>query len=521
MREKAWIANPLAIGLLLLLVGAAPGPADADSDGDSDAEHGAKAPIEMSPEARLVEEDDIGALFAPPPNYDDHTYDADANTGIYRDKHALKTADPPILIGRRLYDRGLYTPRPTYLGTENPISASLMAYGDLRVAAAYNDNGVPGFDPETGTITEDTHQTRVAARLNLDLDLALTATERFHAFVRPLDNANSFTRYDIDGKVESEFTDELDFKIETLFFEGDLGAIRAGRRGESNNLDLPFAVGLVPVITQNGVWIEDAFWGAAFAITAKNSAARDISNYDLTFFIGLDKVTTDAVRDDNDAEIIGVAGFLDIWSGYLEFGYGYLHEDVDDFSYHNVTAAFSRRFGATLSNSVRVIGNFGQSPIPGRRKTADGVLLLIENSLISKKPITFVPYFNLFAGWDTPQSLARTADSGGVLRNTGITFETDGVTGYPTLDARGHDAYGGAFGFENLFALNQGLVVEVSYLDRHGELGEFLGAEYAVGLRYQRPISNAWIVRFDAMAGWRDEPLEDIRGARFELRRKF
>ena len=57
---------------------------------------------------------------------------------------------------------------------------------------------------------------------------------------------------------------------------------------------------------------------------------------------------------------------------------------------------------------------------------ADGVLLLVENSWISSSPLTVVPYANFFVGWDRPQSVARAGVSGGILRNTGINFDTDG-----------------------------------------------------------------------------------------------
>jgi hypothetical protein len=46
------------------------------------------------------------------------------------------------------------------------------------------------------------------------------------------------------------------------------------------------------------------------------------------------------------------------------------------------------------------------------------------------------------------------------------------------------------------------------------------GNQRALGLRYQRPLSNSWIFRTDAMYGWRDNDA-DIAGARMELRHKF
>ena len=70
-------------------------------------------------------------------------------------------------------------------------------------------------------------------------------------------------------------------------------------------------------------------------------------------------------------------------------------------------------------------------------------MLIAENSLITSKPSTLVPYFNVWAGFDRPQPLA---DDSGLLKNTGINFETDGLTGFPKLDDTGHDTFGGALG---------------------------------------------------------------------------
>ena len=58
-----------------------------------------------------------------------------------------------------------------------------------------------------------------------------------------------------------------------------------------------------------------------------------------------------------------------------------------------------------------------------------------------------IPYFNLWSGFDDPQSVARAGGAGGVLRNTGILFESDNLTGYPTLDATGNDTLARRWGW--------------------------------------------------------------------------
>ena len=46
------------------------------------------------------------------------------------------------------------------------------------------------------------------------------------------------------------------------------------------------------------------------------------------------------------------------------------------------------------------------------------------------------------------------------------------------------------------------------------------GSQFGLSARYQRPIAPGWIVRTDAMMGFL-ENVDDIRGVRFEVRRKF
>jgi hypothetical protein len=508
MNAKASIVTLFLGGLLSFVAGLPYAMAEETPPGPELVIH----PPEMSPGVRMLGElETTRGYFKPDPNYDDEKYDSAAQLAIYGGKHTNKTAHMPVELGIRLYDRGAYTPRPTWLGEQNPIGFHFMSYGDLRIGGAYYDNGIANSSGETDA-------SALAVRLNLDMDLALTATERIHAFVRPLDQNGSFTRFQFSGGEEQDFVDELDFKLDTLFFEGDIGYIRQGLTGKRASNDMPIAFGRVPLFTQNGIWLDDAFDGVAFGITARNLPQYDISNTDLTFFAGFDKVTTAADPGDN-TKVLGLAGFADAWKGYAEYGYGYVAADNDDLSYHNVTAAFSRRYRPTstigLSNSVRLIGNIGQQ---GSVKTADGLLVLVENSFHRSDPGFLVPYLNLFAGFNSPQPLARNADGGGVLKNTGINFESDGLTGYPTLDARASDSWGFAAGLEKLWGISQQVVVEGAVVQRMNS--STLGDQYALGVRYQRPLSNAWIFRADAMHGWR-QGLEDVFGVRVELRRKF
>lgn len=428
----------------------------------------------------------------------------------YRNKKAVTTQRPWVELGREFYGSGLFPPPPGWFGPVNLAQPQFLVYGDFRTGVGFARNQIGD-------------QRVWANRLNLDFDYRLTSTERIHAFMGPTDSGNRFTGVDFNNG-RAEFVDEFDAELDTVFFEGDMGQIVGGLNGVQHPFDLPFTFGLTPLLFQNGIWMEDAVAGVAWTIPARNSPALNWSNFDTTFFVAVDQINSPAFGlDNNAADAFGTATFIDAYEGYIEAGYAYL-DDTKNLgrSYHNATLAFTRRYYHRLSNSVRWVGNFGQE---GDRdlRTADGNLIIVENALVSATPYTVVPYFNAWCGIGRTQSVARAAGSGGILRNTGINFETDGLTGFPTLDATGFNTYGGAVGLNLLGASFQDQwVVEFAALGVHGseQVRVATDNQYAVGTRYQRPLSNRALIRTDLMYGWLlDE--RDIAGVRVEFRWKF
>jgi len=428
----------------------------------------------------------------------------------YNGKVSMPVQRPWVEWWRPFYTGGMYAPGIPVFSNTNLLQPSFLIYGDFR--SAIGINRIAGKPSRSW-----------ANRLNLDMDMRFTATERFHMFTGPLDHNGRFTRLDFsDGN--ARFEDELDFQPDTAFFEGDIGAMTGGWIGDDAPFDLPFTCGLVPLLYQNGIWMEDAVAGIALGAPWRQQRQLNWANYDASFFAGFNQVTSPAFRDDNNAaQLYGTAWFIEAYNGYIEADYAYLNDiDNSNLSYHNSAIAYTRRYFGRISNSIRLIGNSGQNA-PRADRTADGALLLFENSWISAHPSTIVPYWNLFAGSGSPQSVARAAGAGGILRNTGINFETDGLTNYPTLNATGANAYGGATGINMLSAdFRKQLVLEFAALDPYGgnTLGRAAGPQYAVGARWQQALNNWTILRLDAMNGWLDNA-PDIYGMRSELRWKF
>jgi len=439
-----------------------------------------------------------------PPSF----HDAASEQSVYDDKRAVPVQRPWIEWGRTFYGSGITPPSETWLGDTNLVQQQLYLYGDFRTGAASGRNAVGTFD-------------NWANRLNLDLDYRLTGTERFHAFFGPLNRAVDFTRVERDND-QFEYLSFYNLNPVTAFFEGDVGALLGGAAGTPSPFELPVTAGLVPLVFQNGVWMEDAASGVAFAIPARHSRLLNWANFDATFFAIFDEINSPAFGLDNDAaQAFGTAWFIDAYGGYIESGYAYLNDISNgNRSYHNSTFSFTRRYFDKLSNSVRVIVNSGQE-IAKDQRTADGVLLLVENSLVTSEPMNIIPYFNFFAGWERPQSVARAAVAGDVLRNTGMNFEIDGLNGYPTLDATGADTAGTSVGVDLIGRnFDRQLILEATYLTPHGDRAFVKGDEYALGTRYQFALSHCTIIRMDAMYGWRENDT-DLHGVRLEYRWKF
>lgn len=467
-------------------------------------------------------------VFKSDPNYEDKPYDPAAQLDIYGGKSAVDTQRPIIELGTPLYDVGPIDDGTNLLGEKNLVFGHLYAFGDWRTAVAYNDNG------DGGDVAQ------IATRINLDVDLGLTATERIHALFQPLQEDALFTRCEFGGSESIDDCElEYDFEPQTLFFEGDVGSIAAGITGSYNNIDLPITGGLIPLIFQNGVWLEDAFYGGAASLPSLNSSTFDISNMDITVFGGANDVTAPGILDanglvaDDDVNIYGIAAFVETLEGYFEAGYAYLDgiDDQDGQDYHSATLAYTARYGGWLSNSLRVVSSFGQNEFGVDGSEDDeqnGVMLLAENSFVTSKPYTLLPYANLFVGLGRP---VPAADATGILKNTGINFESDALTGFPFLDDTGQNAYGGALGIQYLFDLQQQLVFEVAASrdldDFDGYFDQEVGEQYAAQIRYQVPLSNAWILRADTIYAIKEDIVNDGDdydsnfGVRTELRWKF
>ncbi len=102
--------------------------------------------------------------------------------------------------------------------------------------------------------------------------------------------------------------------------------------------------------------------------------------------------------------------------------------------------------------------------LPKADRTADGVILRVENSWVTANPIRFVPYANFLTGCNRPRTFFRASIAGGIRRYASINFATDSIDGLATLDASGNNTAGGSIGMNLLRSdLDEYLLREASY----------------------------------------------------------
>jgi hypothetical protein len=156
----------------------------------------------------------------------------------------------PIEIGDPFLSTG-----PLYKGFTLPWGATwqprLWIFGAYRSAVQSYDTGLPG---KSKFITE------WANRLDLNVNLQLTGTERLVVGLRPLDRDQSgaFSGATISPSGKAGGVDDINGNLRELFFEGDLGStLPFLDKIGTHPLDFGYAIGRQPVFYQNGILIND------------------------------------------------------------------------------------------------------------------------------------------------------------------------------------------------------------------------------------------------------------------------
>ncbi len=401
-----------------------------------------------------------------------------------------------------------------YPGLAMPTGAvwqpSFMVWGTLRTALQANDDG-----------TEPTSEW--ASRLDLFGNLYLTPTERILVGFRPLDEGGNFTRYTFEGADEGEFTDEFNFELVTLFFEGDFGELfPALDPSDRLGLDVGFSVGRQPIRFQDGMLIDDNL--DALGVSKINLRPGSAINMRSTLLWSWSEINRQNLSSDDDTAIlIGLFNEMDLRFSTIAVDAVYVDADDETGDALSLGLSSTQRMG--LFNSTL---RFLASSTIGEEtdQNAGGFLLYHELSRTVHGSEDFT-YLNLFVGVDEFRSASRGPVSGGPLGPVGVLFASVGLGNYgAALSSSPDNAYGGAIGHQIFFdGTRKHLLLEVGGRATTEDTGQ---ESVAAGASFQMAIGRRSALRLDGYVSYGKEQETETTtsnelgiGGRIELNHRF
>lgn len=379
---------------------------------------------------------------------------------------------------------------------------SLLVFGTYRTAVqAFNAGG------ET--------QAEWVNRLDLLANLQLTGTERVLVGIRPLDEDESFTSYQIND--DDGWNDGTNIELDTLFFEGDLGELFANADADDfGSNDLGFSVGRQSLLYQGGMLINDNI--DSVGITRNTLLPKGGSDFQATFIYGWNEIHRDnnIEEDDADVNMYGLFFAADYPTSTINVDFVYINDpdlETDGFYYG---ASTIQRIGH-YNTTFRVLGSSALDEESDA--ISDGTLLFAEVSWTPAWTDNIV-YVNGFWGIDQFSSVARDPSVGGPLGRVGVLFAAVGMGRYGApLSNRADDSVGAAVGYQMFLGdgFHEQLIFEAGVKQSTVNQGDSLAA---IGARYQKALDQHWVLQLDTF-GSLQESRDPGYGGRVELRYQF
>ena len=396
-------------------------------------------------------------------------------------------------------------------GFEVPIIGAiwqprLWSYFINRTTVQTFDNGTPGR----------LRDTEVANRMDLYANLQLTGTEKILLGLRPFDNnqPSRFTRYTFDGSNE-DFNNELNFDVETLFFEGDIGSLfpnldRAGMKP----VDFGFSVGRQPITFQEGIIINDTVDAVGFI--RNNIVIPGTSNFRVSGMWGWDRLDrNDRARGaDTNMYALFVAADTHVSTFNLDTIYVDDNSDIGDAFYVGASAIQRLRALGGISTAFRINNSIALDEEISGNVSGTGTLLSAEFSA-TVKGSDDIAYVNPFIGINNFTQAGREAILGGPLASLGILFASPNLSTYGAeISPFTDDVVGFAAGYQAFWDHHRrNLILEVA--GRHDTDGDGFD-QLGLGFQLQQAIGRHAQVQLEAFYTF-NEDRDDGSGARLEL----
>ena len=380
---------------------------------------------------------------------------------------------------------------------------SLLVFGSMRSAYQYVDTGAPGPDTEASEWVN---------RLDLNFNLALTATERLVVGIRPFDNngrysGHQFKAFDSNGDNESNLY--VDGNIETLYFEGDFGELFPNLdKHDTKGLDFGFSIGRQPIFIQEGIMLNDTI--DSIGVTRNNILVQGTSNIRITALWAWGDVDRgigfggDARPD--SANLFGLFTSIDTRKSTIDIDIAHISDRLREEPIGVVPARFEGGDQTNIGiSAVQRIGHYNTAIRINHSQAAesedsihasDGTLYFGELSWTRPHGNDLV-YINGFYSVNKYQSLARDPEAGGPLGRAGLLFASPGIGTLPSpIENTVADSAGGAIGYQKLLSgIRKQITLEVGgRTETDGTELDRLGAI----ISYQQAIKNRAVWRIGA-----------------------
>jgi hypothetical protein len=381
------------------------------------------------------------------------------------------------------------------------VSPGLLLYGFINAGLEVTDNGVA--DTAVDFVT----------RLDLFMNLTLSGTERILVGISPLERESGpRTRYSFQP--ESGFQNEMNLRLTTAFFEGELSEIfpKIDWLGRLP-LDYEFSFGRQRAIIQDGILINDTM--DSIAVTRSTIPFPGSNFARIGGFVGVNNVQRSNQIDDPDGELYGIFSSADIAHSTVDLDLIYVDSSDAIGDQFNIGASFTRAF-IFLERSVDTKIHLASSFTPDQEtaQATDGTLLYASFSWAPKRTDDIM-YVNLFGATGAYAPASR--ERGGPLSLAGLLFSGNGLAG-PAISNRANDTYGGAIGYQLIWpALDRNLVFEIGGKEDNSPGGI---DRFGAAVRYSQKLNQHTFFEVGGFAVKQDS-IDEAYGIRTKLNIAF
>jgi len=401
-----------------------------------------------------------------------------------------------------------------YEGFEVPLTGAV--WQPRLWSYLINRTAFQSFDDSTASRKRDTE---IANRMDLYVNLQLTGTEKILLGLRPFDNnqPGRFTRNTFSGS-DDGFQNELNFDIETLFFEGDVGSLfpkldQAGIKP----IDLGFTVGRQPITFQEGIIINDTVDAVGFV--RNNLVFPNTSNLRISGMWAWDRLDRNDRSRSSDANMFGLFTFADADVSSYNFDVIYVDDNANDGGgdglYVGLSAIQRIRAWGGISTAFRVNNSIALDNEIGGNVVGDGSLITGEfSSLVHGSDD--IMYFNPFVSIGNYTQAGREAIIGGPLANTGILFASPNLSTYGAeISPFTDDVLGFAAGYQAFWDHHRrNLILEIAA--KHDYDGDAFDS-YGIGFQLQQAVGQHVQLQLEGFHAINTDDRNDNTGARFEI----